>query len=193
MLRFTSKRERHLWGWVLAILIAIYSTVGLAGTLAQVLREQNLLGVAFALAFLCVIVAVIGIALHHGAKAEEVWVVLGVAAVYGMIVVRMGLDPIERTHLFEYGLLAVLIYEALVERKSNSGAVPVPGVLAVLLTALLGWIDEGIQAVIPNRTYDVRDAGVNALAGFVATTASATLAWLRQWRESRRLRRDSPS
>ena len=186
MLRFRSKRERRLWGWVLAILVAIYSTVGLAGTLVQVLREQNLLGVAFALAFLCVIAAVVGITLHRGAKAEEVWVVLGVAAVYGMIVVRMGVDPIERTHLFEYGLLAVLIYEALVERKGNGGEVPAPGVLAVLLTALLGWADEGIQALIPNRTYDVRDAGVNALAGFVATTASATLARLRRWRDSRR-------
>jgi hypothetical protein len=44
---------------------------------------------------------------------------LGVTAVYGMVVVRMEIGPAERTHLFEYGLLAVLIYQALTERLGH--------------------------------------------------------------------------
>ena len=38
---FTSDRERRLWLWTLAVVVAIYSTLGLAGTLAGALREQG--------------------------------------------------------------------------------------------------------------------------------------------------------
>jgi hypothetical protein len=185
MVEFASSRERRLWMWVLAVLFAIYSTVGLAGTLAQVLRGQNALGIAFAAGFLVVIAAVIGIALHTRPRASDMWVAVGVIAVYWMVMVRMGVSPLERTHLFEYGLLAVLIYEALVEGKRSERRVPVPAVLAVLITALLGWIDEGVQAFLPNRVYDLRDVGVNALAGLVATMARIALAWARRWGASR--------
>ena len=44
---FTSDRERRLWCWALAVVAAIYSTLGLAGTLAEVLRENNLMRAAF--------------------------------------------------------------------------------------------------------------------------------------------------
>ena len=36
---FTSDRERRLWSWVLAVIVAIYSTLGLAGTLAEHIAE----------------------------------------------------------------------------------------------------------------------------------------------------------
>ena len=39
---FTSERERRLWAWTLAVVVAIYSTLGLARTLAAVLAEWNL-------------------------------------------------------------------------------------------------------------------------------------------------------
>ena len=34
-----------------------------------------------------------------------------------------------------------------------------------------GWLDEGIQALLPNRVDDIRDVGFNALAGLMAITA----------------------
>ncbi len=179
MVQFRTNRERRLWGWALAVLIAIYSTVGLAGTLASTLAEHDLLGGAFALAFLVVIAAVLGMGLQRRPKANELWIAAAVAAVYGMIVVRMGITPIERTHLFEYGLLAVLIFEALVERGGHEGSLLTAATVAVLLATGFGWIDEGIQWFLPNRVYDLRDVGVNALAGLVATLASLALAWMR--------------
>jgi len=101
-------------------------------------------------------------------------------AVYGMVMVRIALTPEERTHLFEYGILATLIYQALSERASNGRKVPSPAILAVLITALLGWLDEGIQALLPNRVYDIRDVGTNALAGVMAIAVVLTLAWARR-------------
>ena len=37
---FSSDRERRLWGWTLAVVGAIYSTLGLAGTLAGALSQD---------------------------------------------------------------------------------------------------------------------------------------------------------
>lgn len=182
---FTSHRERRLWLSTLAVLAAIYSTLGLAGTLAEVLGDRDLLDGAFAVGFLLVIAAVAGSVLKARPGRRELWVALGVAAVYGMVVVRMGISPAERTHLFEYGLVAVLIYQALTERARNGRRVPIPAVLTVVATALLGWLDEGIQALLPNRVYDLRDVGVNALAGLMAVVAILALVRARRWKGAR--------
>ncbi len=116
---------------------------------------------------------------------------LGVTAVYGMVVVRMGIGPEERTHLFEYGLVAVLLHQALGERRRNGRRVPAPALQAIALTALLGWLDEGIQALLPDRVYDLRDVGTNAVAAVMAVVASAALARARRW--DRLARRSSAS
>jgi VanZ family protein len=52
-------------------------------------------------------------------------------------------------------------------------------VVTVVVTSALGWIDEGIQALLPNRVYDLRDVGTNAFAAVMATLASVVLAWAR--------------
>lgn len=182
---FTSDRERRLWFYALAVVVAIYATVGLAGTLADALRERELLDAPFAVGFLLVVAAIVGSARKRQSGRREIWVALGIAAVYGMIVVRMGIGPAERTHLFEYGLLAVLIHQALMERARNGRRVPIPAVLAVVVTALLGWFDEGLQALLPDRVYDLRDVGINALAGLMAISASLALVRARRWKGAR--------
>jgi VanZ family protein len=177
--RFSSDRERRLWIWTLAVVLAIYSTLGLAGTLAETLLARGKLDLAYVVSFLCVILAIAGTALRKRPDRREVWLVLGMSAVFVMVVVRMGIGPAERTHLFEYGLVAVLIYQALTERARNGRKVPFPAVVTVVVTSALGWIDEGIQALLPNRVYDLRDVGTNAFAAVMATLASVVLAWAR--------------
>ena len=87
---FSSDRERRLWLWALAVVVAIYCSLGPAGTLAEALREHDLLGPSFAVGFLLVIGAIAGIALRQKPGPREIWVALGVAAVYGMLLTRMG-------------------------------------------------------------------------------------------------------
>lgn len=173
---FTSARERRLWSWVTAVLVAIYSTVPLAGAWAAQLDGQDLLGAAFAVAFALVIIAIVWGGLRQPDGSREIWVGLGVISVFGMIAVRMGVSAAERSHLFEYGLLAVLVYEALLERRrartgTLDGPQAGPALAAIVTIALLGWLDEGIQALVPGRVYDLRDVGVNALAGFMGVAA----------------------
>ena len=42
---FSSSRERCLWAWTLAIIVAIYSTLGLASTLVGRLLESMILAI----------------------------------------------------------------------------------------------------------------------------------------------------
>ena len=177
---FTSDRERRLWLCALAVVVAIYSTLGLAGTLAEVLRERNLLPASLLFLLFLLIAAIVGSGLKRRPGRLEVWVVLGITAVYGLAVLRMGGSPEERTHLFEYGIVAVLIYQALSERSQNGRRMRAPAVLALVVTALLGWLDEGIQALLPNRVYDAFDVAVNALSALMAIAASLAIAWARR-------------
>ena len=39
--RFSSRRERRLWMWTLAVLVALFSTLGLARTLADAMGESD--------------------------------------------------------------------------------------------------------------------------------------------------------
>lgn len=172
---FTSDRERRLWIWTLAVMVAIYSTLGVARTVVDALRDRNLLRVSIAVAVL----AVVGSILWRWAKTRpdrrELGAALGVAFAYWMVWIRITSWE-ERTHLIEYGVVAALIHMALLERVGNGRWVPMPAALAVAVTALLGLADEGIQAVLPNRVFDVRDVLFDFVAAFMVIAARLALA-----------------
>ena len=48
------------------------------------------------------------------------------------------------------------------------------------MTAWLGCLDGGIQALLPNRVYDKFDVLSNALAAIIAIAASVPIAWARR-------------
>lgn len=178
---FASSRERRLWVWTLAVVIAIYVTLGLAQTLAASLNNSGLSTGLFILGCLLVLATVVTQGLKTRPGGVEVVVALGVAAVYLLVFVRMAV-PTERSHLVEYGVVAVFIYEALTERASQGRRVPAPALLTVLATSLIGALDEGIQAFLPSRVFDLRDILFNTLAAVMAVGASAALAWARRRR-----------
>ena len=177
---FTSDRERRLWLWTLAVVVAIYATLGLAATLAGVLRDRGLIDAFFILGALAVAATILTQGLKTRPGGAEIGIALGVAAAYLMVFVRMGIPAAERTHLIEYGVVAVFIYEALTERVSQGRRVPVPALLAVVATALVGVLDECIQALLPSRVFDPRDILFNVLAAVMAVAASLALAWVRR-------------
>ena len=128
--------------------------------------------------------ALIGVAIIvQGLRSEpgsaEIAVALGVATAYFMVFVRMGIAE-ERTHLIEYGIVALLIHAALNERAMRSPHVPAPAVLAVAIAGSVGVIDELIQALLPNRVFDLRDILFNVVAAVMAVGAIKTLQWARQ-------------
>lgn len=179
MIEFTSARERSLWLAASGTVLAIYASLPFLGIVARFLRSEGALGVTFALGFALAILATVLNGLRRDARARELWIGLGVVAVYLAVFARLGVGPAERTHLFEYGLVAVLIYEALRERSRKGRGPGRPAVVAVLAGAALGWLDESIQLLLPSRVYDLRDVGVNALAALVAVLATLALRWAR--------------
>lgn len=174
---FSSDRERRLWIWALVVIVAIYATLGLARTLFEVLGDEELYGAAFVIGFLMIWAAILTAGLRVRPGGFEIAVALGVAAVYLMVFARMGIP--ERTHLFEYGVVALFIYGALTERAHNGRRVPVPALLAILATTLAGALDECIQWFLPSRVFDPVDMGFNFIAAVMGVGGSAALGWAR--------------
>ena len=177
---FASARERRLWLWTLAVAAAICATIGLGGAVAGVLREGGLLEASLFLGCMILVAATIGAqGLSARPRGLEIAVALGVAAVYVLLLMRIA-SPVERSHLIEYGVLAVFCYEALTERASRGRRVPSPALLAVLATAAFGTLDECVQAFVPARVFDPVDIVFNVLAAVTAVAASASLRWARR-------------
>lgn len=182
---FASDRERRLWLWVLAVVVAIYATLGLARTLAGILRDEGLISNAFWLGLLLIAAAVVLHGLRKRPGAAEIAVALGIAGAYLIALLRMAV-PEERSHLIEYSVVALLIYEALLERARQGRRVPVPALLAIGATTLIGVFDEGIQLLLPSRVFDPIDMLFNTLAAVMAVVASLALAWARRLGTTRR-------
>ncbi|MDE2991568.1 MAG: VanZ family protein [Chloroflexota bacterium] len=177
---FASKRERRLWLWTLVVLTAIYATLGLAPMLAEVLRERGWLPAAVACGLVLVGLTIVTQGLQVRPGGVEIAVGLGIAAAYLLLVARLMAGQEERTHLMEYGVVGVFVYEALAERARHGRRVPLPPLIAVLATGSLGLLDEGVQAVLPNRVFDPRDLLFNLLAGTTAVGACVALGWVRR-------------
>ena len=178
---FSSRRERRLWLWSLAVVVAIYATLGLTGTLAEWLREHGFLDAAvfFLLGMFLVGATIVTQGVRVRIGKAEIAVVMGVVAAYLMVFTRMAILE-ERSHLIEYGVLGVFIYEALSERARQGRQVPLPPVVAAFMTAALGVIDEGIQWFLPTRVFDPQDIVFNLLAGTMAIGAVMALSWARR-------------
>ena len=178
MPRFTSARERRLWLWTLAVVAAIFAMLGLSGSLADVLDDDNVAAVGFGLALLLVGATILTQGLQARPRGVEIAIALGIAAVALMVLLRFTLA--ERTHLIEYGVLAVFIHAALAERRNRGRRVPAPPLLAILAAALIGTVDESIQLVLPSRVFDPEDILFNVLAAVVAVATSVALNWVRR-------------
>lgn len=177
---FRSRWEGRLWAAAALAVVAIYASVPLSGLLVQRFGSEAILGAAFAVLLLAAAATVVALGLLSGTGTRTRWVALGVGVCYGMLLVRMGVTPLERSHLFEYGIVAVLFRLALGERARHGPSVPLPGLVAVAAAVLVGWGDEALQAVVPERVYDPRDIVTNALAAIVAVASLEALAWARR-------------
>lgn len=182
---FSSRREKRLWVWTAAVVVAIYSTLGVTGALAGQVGG-DLLGAMLFVAGMVLVAGTIALqALRTRPGGAELGVALGVIAAYLMVFVRVS-SPVERSHLIEYGVVAAFAYEALLERARQGRRVVRPGLLAILLTALLGSLDELIQAVLPSRVFDPVDMLFNTVAAAMSVSASMVLRWARRRRSRTR-------
>ncbi len=180
---FRTALERRLWLAAGGLLAAIYLTLAWVRPISDALRSWGLLRATMIGAFLAV-AAVAGWALARSRPGWREVAVLAPFAVFYVAVLATMERAEEAFHFVEYGALGALIYGALAARRPDYLR---PALGTVLLTALAGWADEGIQALLPERYYDLRDVGFNALAGVIAAVA------ITAWRLARRRRAASGS
>ena len=173
---FSSRRERHLWVWTLVVVGVLYSTLWVTPMVAASPLFRNLNAALFLLGMMLVGATVVVRGLKLRLTGLNLSVVLGVVATYVLVFVRFTSTE-ERSHLIEYGVIAAFIHEALEERASQGRFVPFRSVLAVLVTALIGVLDEFIQHFIPNRVFDPLDIVFNTMAAVLAVAAIAALGW----------------
>lgn len=181
-MRVGSVAERRWWTAVAVALGATYASLSWMQVALDALRERNLLRRSLVAVAALTAAGIVGWLLRRRAGWRE-WLVLGACAVaYALVATRFEVIQ-ERIHLLQYGLVALLFLGALEARASGGTArflavvetPPRAAAGAVLLAAAAGWIDEGIQGILPNRHYDLRDVGLNALAGAMAVAALAGL------------------
>ncbi len=184
---FSSARERRLWTALLIVLGAIYATLGTAPDIAALLRERVDLTAMMVFLSLVALVVISILFVRRRPGRAEIALAVGIVIVYVMAWLRIGVaSPEERTHLFEYSLVAALVHEALLERRDNGRRVPAPAILALIISVFLGWLDEGIQSLLPNRVYDLMDVAFNGLAATMIIGSRWLLDFLRHKVSARR-------
>ncbi|NND77829.1 MAG: VanZ family protein [Flavobacteriales bacterium] len=181
---YTSHREKKIWTWVLLILIGIFSTIIIDRPFRGV-ASQNVAALLFLIGMALVAATVITQGWKRKPSNIELWVVIGIIAVYVMVFTRMTIRS-ERSHLIEYGVLAIFIFEALKERKKQKPEFKHIAIKAIVLSVLVGFIDEGIQYLVPSRVFDQEDIVFDVLAAIMAVFSSLLISWARKKYETRK-------
>jgi VanZ family protein len=187
---FSSPRERRLWTWIAVLVVGIYATLGLVAPLAEHLEGQGLAVVVFWTVMASIGLTVLFMGLRARPGGLEIGIGIGLIGVYLMMFLRITIA--ERSHLMEYSILAVFIYEAFRERAKHR-RIPVPALLAIGLTIVIGVIDELIQLFLPSRVFNPQDIIFNVSAAVVAGVGMAVLGWARRFApRSRKDDREAP-
>lgn len=167
-------RRGAAWRWLppLALSVAVVALAPFVGLLREWVRE------AFGLAYLRWVtggLAVVGglalvwalarirerRVLRYGALALAAGLIA--LQVAGWSTGKLEADVVERVHLLEYGLLAVL-FERAFRLRHPGRLLPV---LTLVSVALVSLADEWVQWLTPVRVGDVRDVVLNLWAGAV--------------------------
>ena len=156
------------WGIVTFYVLLIYTTLGVVRSLSSFFESAGLLtGVTVVMGFLFTTLLLLVKRPPLGSKSYLLrCLILIVILVWG----RHMEFVVERVHLVEYSFLGILCAWAL----DGSGHWPTRWPLAVGLVILIGYGDEGIQWLLPNRVYDLRDVIINALAGALGVALYGT-------------------
>ncbi len=153
------------WGLTLGWTLAIYSTLSIMRTISSYLEERLPFETVLTIIVCLILGATVIFFLQHAGRLSVFRYVLlfavTVGYVYGIFTVKY---PIEKIHFVQYGVLAYFAFRAFA--CDLKGVLPYIG--AFILTALIGYGDELIQGVLPDRYYDDNDVILNAVSAAMA-------------------------
>lgn len=175
---FAFTRERRLWVATVLVVLTIYFTLGLTVGWLRLLQASGWGTGVFLLGCCLLLVFVVTRGMTVIPSGKEVAVAIGIAILYSVTLSYIE-HPEERIHVIMYGVVALLIYAALLERSVHGGRFSLASILVVAITTALGSIDEVLQLVLPNRVFDVHDILYNILASVMAVISNGALRWVR--------------
>ena len=177
MPRFRTPLERRLWLLGAGVVVFIYAAAYFVQFLLDALRTRGLLAAAVWGTVIVAAAAAAAFVVRARPGRWEVALLFAAAGAYLLFLRRLDIVQ-ERIHLIEYGAVGGLAYAALCERWGSPG-VNVgdtandrerprwqrwPAFWAIVIATAAGWGDELVQAMLPNRHYDLRDVATNAEA-----------------------------
>ena len=174
---FSSKREKLYWLCACIVVAVIYTILFIPHPLVAFFKDQNTQAVIFLCGMFLTGLTIIfhAIKLRPGNKELSIWI--GIAAVTLMLFLRLGIP--ERSHLIEYSILAIFIYNALIERKKGGKRLPKTALIAIILSFSVGVLDEAIQHFLPHRVFDPMDILFNGLVIVFAIGFTLCISWFR--------------
>ena len=175
---FKSSREKRLWVLAGLVMATIFSTLFVGQPLANLVSDQDIQAAIFVLVMILIGIAILMHALAHKSGKLELIIIIGLAAVYILLFLRLGIP--ERSHLLEYSILAIFIHKALIERYIKTRNNLKPALTAFLLAASVGVIDECLQLFLPNRVFDPIDILFNTLTILMAIGVHVLLNLIRR-------------
>jgi hypothetical protein len=161
--------RRTAWLRVALFTIVIYATLPVAPLIWRVFaRRVGDAAEVFVLGGLLVssIALVMVGARHAGAlPVARIASLVAICSVYVAIIATVELTPAEKLHFLYYGMLALLVYQALEIDLAGAGLV----IATIGIVALIGFGDEVIQGIVPRRVFEWKDVALNAVSGGLAT------------------------
>ena len=155
------KRMRDWWIVLFYILFLYISLPFMPGLWGRFVQTAGRLADYFA-AFILGIIGLF-IILYLITKRKDIrnfmWLAM-LASAYAVGLNSLKLS-IERIHFIEYGLLSLLVFRALRHNIGDKSIYLWSGITVFCL----GFLDEGIQYLLPSRVYDTRDVIANGVAG----------------------------
>jgi len=156
-----SLRTRY-WLYVLGLVSLIYSTLYIVRPICTFLKATTPFPLLInTLCIILMILLVSGIGIKIRITKPSSYLILSMvllAYIYGLVILQY---PEEKIHFIEYGFLAYLTFRAIRIDIDK----PVAYGYTFLIVSILGWIDEGIQYLLPNRYYQIEDVILNSVSG----------------------------
>jgi len=160
------KKVFFAWLWVALCSVSIFLVVPVARTIQKFVSDN--LGRSL---FGYFVLAVLGIAcifllyylivkLKIRNVSNYVWLFI-ISGTYVYFTLKLWESPEEAIHFLEYGLLGFFLFRALSIKIRDKSIY----ITATLFALFVGTFDEILQWITPDRYWDFRDVGLNALSG----------------------------
>jgi len=110
----------------------------------------------------CVSLGLIFVFLKYKKRKSSLFALLGILGASAYLVTKIKY-PEERIHFLEYAILGILLYFAMREKIKGKSIF----FFISFFVFLIGFGDEIIQGLLPNRVYDPRDVIMNFIGGVI--------------------------